>query len=347
VYALVVFLLASVLLFTAALRSHAAALLADAPDVVVQRMSAGRHELVPAAYLEPLGGMRGVSSARGRLWGYLYDPVARANYTIVVPERAPGAPGEAILGASVARLRGVAPGAPFLLRTYDGGTLELVVKQVLGEDAEPVAGDTVVVGEADFRALFGTPEGTYTDLALAVANPREVRTVASKATALLADTRAITRPEMIRTYEAIFDWRSGLLVVVIGVSGLAFLVLAWDKASGLSAEERRELGVLKAIGWDASDVLLLRFWEGAAVSLVAWTAGVLLAHAHVFLAGAPIFRPVLEGWSTLRPALRLVPSAGAFQLATLFLLTVVPYTVATLVPAWRAATTDPDAVMRS
>ncbi len=34
-------------------------------------------------------------------------------------------------------------------------------------------------------------------------------------------------------------------------------------------------------------------------------------------------------------------------MATLFFLTVVPYTVATVVPAWRAAITDPDAVMRS
>jgi len=38
---------------------------------------------------------------------------------------------------------------------------------------------------------------------------------------------------------------------------------------------------------------------------------------------------------------------NAYQVATLFFLTVVPYTVATIVPSWRAATVDPDAVMRS
>ena len=33
-------------------------------------------------------------------------------------------------------------------------------------------------------------------------------------------------------------------------------------------------------------------------------------------------------------------------LAILFFFTVIPYTVATIIPAWRAATIDPDVVMR-
>jgi ABC-type lipoprotein release transport system permease subunit len=56
---------------------------------------------------------------------------------------------------------------------------------------------------------------------------------------------------------------------------------------------------------------------------------------------------VLRGWASVQPELRLVPHLDPQLVATLFFLTVVPYTVATLVPSWRAATIDPDAVMRT
>jgi ABC-type lipoprotein release transport system permease subunit len=347
VYCLVVFSVASVLFYTQALRREAEIVLRDAPEVVVQRLAAGRHDLVPARYVEALAGIRGVAAARGRLWGYYFDPVTGANYTVLVPERFWGAPGEIVIGSGVARARRVEPGDRFPLRTYGGGNLQPRVREIAPAGSELVAADLLILGEDDFRALFGTAPGLFTDVALSVRNAKEVTTVARKATALLPDTRPITRDELLRTYSSIFDWRSGLVTVVLTAAALAFAMVAWDKASGLSAEERREIGILKAIGWETSDVLLMKLWEGAAISLVAFGAGVLLAYAHVFLSPAVLFEPVLAGWSALRPRFRLVPYVSAYEVATLFFLTVVPYTVATVVPSWRAATVDPDAVMRS
>jgi ABC-type lipoprotein release transport system permease subunit len=124
------------------------------------------------------------------------------------------------------------------------------------------------------------------------------------------------------------------------------VIHAWYQASGLSSDEKREIGILKGIGWETSDVLWLKFWEGTVVSLTSFLLGVLIAYAHVFLASSPLFEPVLKGWSVLYPEFRLTPFIDPFQLMTLFFLTVLPYTAATIVPSWRAATIDPDTVMR-
>lgn len=347
VYALLVFLLASVMFFTHALRKEASLVLADAPEMVVQRMSAGRHELIPARYLDRLKGIKGVYSVRGRLWGYYFDPVMSANYTLLVPEEFILGAGSISIGQGISRSRLAKIGDIIPFRRYDGTPMVLTVREVLSPGSELVSSDLILVSEGDFRKLFGMNEGMFTDIVLSVRNVKEVATVARKVQMLLPDTRPIMRSEILRTYDTIFDWRSGIIVVILSSAVLAFIIFAWDKASGLSAEERKEIGILKAIGWETSDILLMKFWEGAAVSLTSFLAGVLLAYAHVFFTHVVLFEPVLKGWSTLYPSFRLIPFISPYQVATLFFLTVVPYTVATIVPSWRAATIDPDSVMRT
>jgi ABC-type lipoprotein release transport system permease subunit len=48
----------------------------------------------------------------------------------------------------------------------------------------------------------------------------------------------------------------------------------------------------------------------------------------------------------LYPDFRLTPEVDLQQVLVLLAVTVLPYLVATLIPIWRAATADPDAVMR-
>jgi len=346
VYTLVVFLLASVMFFAYALKREAAVILGDAPEMVVQKTAAGRHELVPLSYIERIKDIPGVAAVAARLWGYYYDPITGANYTLVVPNNPPQPPGSISIGEGVARARLASEGDIIEFKAYDAAILNLEVKGLLSPRSALVSSDLVLVSEDDFRRLFGTPKDRATDLTLKIRNPREILTIAVKIAGILPDTRQILRDEILRTYDAVFDWRGGLLVVILAGSLLAFIIFAWDKASGLSAEERREIGILKAIGWETSDVILMKAWEGLAVSLSAFLVGILLAYAHVFFASAKLFEPVLKGWSVLYPQFRVTPYIDTAQIAALFFLTVVPYTVATILPSWRAAIVDPDSVMR-
>lgn len=346
VYTGLVFLLASVMFLGHALRREAALILENAPELTVQRMTAGRHDMIAGRTLGALRGITGVSGATGRLWGYYFDPAGGANYTLLVPPEAPP-PGEIDIGNGISRVRGAYPGDMLPLRSYSGEPFVLTVRELVDPASELVSSDLILISERDFRALFGLPPDVFTDIGVTVRNPREVATVAAKIVKLLPDCRPIMRSEILRTYSSVFDWRSGLVAVVLAAAVLAFGIFAWDKASGLSAEERREIGILKAIGWETSDVLLLKFWEGTVISLIAYLTGVLLAYGHVFFTSAVLFEPVLKGWSVLYPRFRLTPFISGYQMTVLFFLTVFPYTAATIIPSWRAATIDPDAVMRT
>ena len=347
VYTLVVFTLGSVMFFTQALKNEAAIVLKGSPEIIVQKIVAGRHDLIPVADASRIGQIRGVNDVKPRLWGYYYDPLVKANYTVMAPENLPLKDDEIVVGAGLARVSGVGRGQALALRNCESRRLSYLIKGVLSPESELISADLILMSEKGFMNLFGMPPDRATDLTVTVANKKEIPTIAAKIVETFPDTRAITRDEMLKTYNAVFNWRGGILIAILAGAVLAFLIFAWDKAAGLSAEEKREIGILKAIGWETGDVLQLKFWEGLVVSLSAFLVGVILAYVHIFFASASLFEPVLKGWSILHPKFRLTPFVSLSQIAILFFFTVIPYTVATIIPSWRAATIDPDAVMRT
>jgi len=347
VYTLVVFILGSVMFFTQALKNEAAVVLRGSPEIIVQRIVAGRHDLIPVSYGSRIGKIRGVNAVKARLWGYYYDPVAKVNYTLMVPEDLPLKDQEIVVGAGISRVRRVFRGNNVVLRTYDGKPATFFIKGTLSPESELLSSDLILISPTGFNLLFGISPDRATDLTVQVANKKEIPTIAAKIVEALPDTRVLTREEILRTYDAVFDWRGGVMIAILAGAVLAFLIFAWDKAAGLSAEEKREIGILKAIGWETADVLQMKFWEGLVISLSSFFLGIILAYFHIFYASATLFEPVLKGWSVLYPHFSLTPFISGYQIAILFFITVIPYTVATIIPSWRAATIDPDAVMRT
>ncbi|OGP73092.1 MAG: ABC transporter permease [Deltaproteobacteria bacterium RBG_16_49_23] len=347
VYSLAVFMLASVVFISHAIRKEASFLLRSAPELVIQRVIAGRHHPMPVSYLDKIKNLKGIDSARARLWGYYYDPIIGANYTLVVPEDFDQGRGNIAIGEGVSRTRLAFEGDTMEFRDYEGGLFSLTVTRILPPGTERVSSDLILVSQDDFRSLLGMPKDFVTDLTVRTRNQKNLSQVGDEITALLPDSKLIGRDDMVNAYGTAFTWRGGIMMVVLTGGLFALIILAWDKASGMGEEERREVGILKAMGWPISDILLMKFWEGLGISLSCFLLGTTLAYVHVFLISSALFEPVLKGWAALYPDFRLIPFIDLGQILALFLATVFPYTVATILPALRVLRIDLDLVMRT
>lgn len=362
VYTLTIAVLASILFLTHALKYEASRVLSTAPDLVVQKMAAGRHELIPSAYGETIEKIRGVKEVTPRYWGYYYDALTHANYTLLgvdgsdagallpglhlIEGSLPSASGQSAVGAGVAEARNVDTGKELILIDSANTGTVFEITGLFTAPSSLITHDLIVFTKEDLVQFFNFPSGSATDIAVEVYNEREVPTVAAKIKQALPDTRPITKGEIVRTYDAVFNWRSGMMLTIFSSALIAFCILAWDKATGISAEEKREIGILKAIGWDTADVLELKFWEGIALSLTSFLLGIIIAYLHVFVFGAAVLAPVIKGWSVLFPPFRLTPSLDLYQIFVMAFLTIAPYVASTIIPSWKAAVTDPESVMR-
>lgn len=349
---------ASVFALTDALRGEARRSLQTLPDITVSRLRAGRPATMRAREMDALGRIAGVGSVRDRAWGYLYLDAVSANVVALGlsgAQRAELARGGAVdgaipsvdsqgwvmLGDAVARAFGARVGDELDLagRTFRVAAIARAATSI-------VTADVIAMDPRDARAVLGLDPDEATDLAVHIHNPEEIPTAAARIAEALPGARVVTRDELARVYELTYSGRGGFVTLALIPALIALLVLAWDRMTGLSSDERREIAALKGVGWSTRDVLVVRLIESALVAAVAVLLGAIAANVYVYVLGAPGLFHALRGWSVLAPAIRPVPSGDGASVLAIVALTVLPWLAVSIVPAWRAAVVDPAESLR-
>lgn len=260
VFSFVVAVLASIQFITHSFKTEASNVLTGAPDIVVQRLLAGRHDPVPAEYIKTISKIYGVKKVIPRFWGYYYDSVSEGTYTLtgsgdeqgemkMLEGRLPSGPGECAIGHGVS----TKPiGSTVHLLNSKGRNLSFEIVGKFNHQSSLLTNDLVVLTQDDLINVFGMDSTRATDAAVMVHNESDIPFIAGQIVEKLPDARPITKREIVRTYDTVFSWRGGMIIVMFAGALVAFCILAWDKATGLSAEERQEIGILKAIGWEST-----------------------------------------------------------------------------------------------
>ena len=124
-----------------------------------------------------------------------------------------------------------------------------------------------------------------------------------------------------------------------------FALILYQRYSMVYSSERRQIGLLRALGWSINDVLKLKFMETLVVVFISFVRGIFMAYVYVFMFGAPLLREIFLGGQNLQNTLTFVPVFDFSVLTSIFLLYAVPFIAAVLIPVWRVSVTDPKEAM--
>jgi ABC-type lipoprotein release transport system permease subunit len=365
IYALLVAFYASVVLLTANLRQEAKVVLQDIPELWIQQIAGGRLQPIQASLVDSLQNIRGVEKVYPRIWGYLPESTTGAVLTIMgingnlseIPyiqlqnswKSTALNENEVLVGTGLLELRNLQIGDYFSVA--DVGTVGDSIQsfKIVGAfeaKADLLTKDLLVFSSQTARKLLNMQPNEATDIALKIRNSAEVDNIGKKIDFRFSALRVVSKKQLAATYETLFGWRGGMLIFGSLMALLAFVMLVWDKASGLSHQEQKELGILKSVGWSIGNVLWLKMAEGLIISFTATILGLCLAFLHLFAFDAALLKPFMAGWSVLYPSFRLPFFIDLSSLLLVMMLAIVPYLTATLIPAWFAAITDPAEVMK-
>ena len=158
--------------------------------------------------------------------------------------------------------------------------------------------------------------------------------------------RVLTRDAIKDATQSTYGVRSGYVSILWYVLLFAVILVAWNQLTTAGAEMRKEVGILKTLGFSTFDILEIRFLETLILGFAAATVGVFLAIAYDVYLGAPFLRDFLLGWSAVYPNFPLPINISANTVLILYAVAVFPLFIGSLIPAWKSAVTEPDVAIR-
>jgi len=363
---ILIFLLSSVLFISNSIKHELNQTVSQLPTLTIQKYKGGKVEDIELSRVDSILNIAGVKDVIPRVWGYYYFEYADVTFSIMGIDNYATQYNEnlsklvedttktdildnesMLVGKGVAKILEKNYYKEYFNFILSDGTIKKVyIGGVFNSNIELQSNDMILMSNDMVYEILEIYEDKATDVVVQISNPEEISTIIYKIRELYPDVRIISQEDFEVSYENIFNYKSGMFLVLFIISLVTFFMIVYDKASGLTSSQKQEVGVLKAIGWRVNDILVERFYESFIISFFAYSFGILFSFYFVYILDAPILRNIFEGYSELKTSFDL-PFVLDFQtLALIFFITIPIYISSIIIPSWRIATLDTDEIIR-
>lgn len=197
----------------------------------------------------------------------------------------------------------------------------------------------VIINEDSGNALFHK-SGKYDSLVVAAQSADYVDTVQQEITGLYGSTIGVTTPKAIMAIRERFTSGNASFILSIGVIALIVGAVGIVTTLYTSVTERiREIGTMKAIGAQSSDILALFLVEAVLIGILGATAGLIAGIGAGYALSSISFTPGPRTSS-------LTPIYLPNDMIKVWILSVVLSIGAGLFPAWKASRLSPMVALR-
>lgn len=367
VFFVVLFVLFSFFMYAHAVKSRYSVIIDEYPDLIIQKKAGGRPMFIDPSWIDEIIRIPGISQVDGMVTGqYLFEK-ENILFTIVGLNLFGQAPRGSlkkvlegdfddsifsetpsmIIGESVERvLKENAYDENFNFFTPGGEKLTVKKYGLFNKDLELENSDLIMVTLPLARKILGYPGEVYTELSVRTEQPLEIPTIAKKIKEIYPASFMVSREQLKEVKERLYNYGSGFFLSLILTSFLAFSILLYTRAMGLSPAERKNIALCRAVGWGIWDVIRWKMFEAVIISTFSFITSFCAAYIYVFILDGPIVRDILLGFSNMPVIVSLEPELNYQMFFLFFVLITVFYLAVAIVPSWKVATIDAKEAMK-
>jgi|GEM_PF-2565271 len=364
-FALLVFIASAALFVKSSILFQTQTVLQSHPEFIVSKVRGGQKDLIDEEYLYEFESIFGVNGVSGRIYGAYVDPLSGKRFTVVgidpfdeiVVKQLQNLletfdlekflNDGAIVGSGVAnelRKQGYQNSYNFFL--YEKGSKKISLLGQIPRQSAISANDLFIVSKQNAREILGIDEGSYSDIALKVDNELEFDTIKNELFSKYRNIDVVVKEDLIRAYRNSYDFKSGLFLMLFMLCIVVFAFILYFKYSFIASGAKKEIGILRALGWSISQVLALKFFESFFVASSAFMFGFLSAFLYVYVFDAYLFKEIFLGHDNIKVMIDFTPRFEAALFIKLYLFLVSIFCFFVLVPTWKLSISSAKEAMK-
>ena len=362
---MILFLLSSILFISSSIRYSLDETLKAQPDFVVNRVQGGTALSTPIKWSDELIEIYGITKVAPRVYGRYFYEAKEKSFLIVgvdffeeqaheklqklidqIDLKAFLSGNNMLVGEGVKEYLN----AHFYKEAYNfltphGLFVKVDIFDDLPSESNLIANDMMVMPIDLARMILGYEDGEVTDITFNVPNPDEWYMISDKVSALHYDLQVVNKSDVQKSYENLYNYKGGFFLILFLIVLSTFALILYQRYSMVYSSERRQIGLLRALGWSINDVLKFKFMETLLVVTISFIIGLFMAYSYVFVLGAPLLKEIFLGGQNLHNSLSFIPVVDLSVITSIFLLYALPFIAAVLIPVWRVSVTDPKEAM--
>ena len=363
---LIVFMISSVLFISNSLKKEVFSTLNNQSDFVIQKTNNGKIFDTPISWIDDFSSINGVKNIQQRVYGQYYFMPENVYFTIIGVDFF-----EENTNKNIKELLSVLNISDFLQNDsmiigngikkifekyhyFDSYDFKLLNKQSLNlkifkdlpQEANLVANDLIIMDINLAKKILNINEENSTDIVLNVPNDLEKQNIKEQLILKHSNIRILQKEALKKEYENMFNYKGGIFLVLFIVVIFTFILILYQRYSMISSSDKKEIGILKAVGWSIKDIIKLKIIENFIIGFMAFIIGVIVAYIFVFILNAPILKNIFIGFSNVQNDFILNANIEFSTLITLFLFFIIPFLSAVLIPVWKIAVIDANESMK-
>jgi len=340
------------------------------PDILLQQQVGGRTEsLLFDRYIDVIKTIKGIKSYFPRVWGYInYTDNTDNGKAFIVMGLDPGFINEGLLldaavekgrslkkddtnrgimGKALAKALNCNVGDTALITSPDlRNKTPIEVVGIFDSSVQIYTADLLLVNLETARKILGFyEEYESSDVLIYLNNPSMTNDIAKQITEKIEGARPLTKPMMINLTEQSFGQKSGFFYLLWFIMLANIIIIAWSMMSQISFSMQKEVGILKAIGWDTGDIMELKTMEAFLIGSFSVLTGIFTGIVYMLL-DAPGLKQFIIGWTDIYPDFPIPLFIDSTTILLIVVLGILPLLAGTMIPVWKIGIIDPDEAIR-